>query len=89
MVMLPCTKAIVLNEKPFLSMKVYIISVFCIIYFGKLLFSYFDGKHSQPFVVSDNFKFIISSTVDRILKIYDSPDTCKDEDWSGIDDDFE
>ena len=50
---------------------------------------YFDGKHLQPFVVSENFKFIISSTVDRILKIFDSTDTCKDEDWSGIDDDFE
>ena len=29
------------------------------------------------------------STVDRILKLFDSTDTCKDEDWSGIDDDFE
>ena len=28
-------------------------------------------------------------TVDTILKIFDSTDTCKDEDWSGIDDDFE
>ena len=50
---------------------------------------YFEGKHLQPFVVSENFKFMISSTVDRILRIFDSSDTCKDEDWSGIDDDFE
>ena len=32
---------------------------------------------------------IISSTVDRLLRIYDTSDTCKDEDWSEIDDDFE
>ena len=49
---------------------------------------YFEGKHLQPFVVSENFKFIVSSTVDRLLKLYDATDTCKDEDWSGIDDDF-
>ena len=50
---------------------------------------YFDGKHLQPFVASEKFKCILSSTVDRILKIFDATDTCKDEDWSGIDDDFE
>ena len=49
---------------------------------------YFEGKHLQPFVVSENFKFIISSTVDTLLKLYDATDTCKDEDWNGIDDDF-
>ena len=49
---------------------------------------YFERKHLQPFVVSENFKFVISSTIDRLLKIYDSTDTCKDEDWSGIDDAF-
>ena len=41
------------------------------------------------FHMINDFKFVISSTVDRLLKIFDASDTCKDEDWSGIDDDFE
>ena len=50
------------------------------------------GKNKSSYTLWDYFincKFIISSTVDRLLRIYDTSDTCKDEDGSGIDDDFE
>ena len=47
---------------------------------------YFDEKHLAPFVVSENFKYTVSSTVDKLLKIFDKRDTCDGEDFTGIDD---
>ena len=47
---------------------------------------YFDGKHLSPFVLSPNFKFVVSSTVDRLLGLTDKRDTCEEENWDRIDD---
>ena len=47
---------------------------------------YRAGKHLPPFVVSSNFKYLVSSTIDKLLKEAPDEDACKDFDLSKIDD---